>query len=191
MKMDTRSLSDGLSKNINPDLIDSCERISIENGEVMFIFDRSDSFEESTSSMENRDWRIESIDDGLYVGNMEEFASHVSRWSYYDTITKTNNQSLRYHKVYKFITEDLEIFDKKSILDSTKEVIFTRGSLRLILKPNLFIEIAYIYEGYNIVSCGFRFFDPNWIMKSISEIPEEFKGEIRRDIKIDIILGND
>ncbi len=188
MKMDTRSLSSGLSRHIDPDLIDSCEKMSIENGEIMFIFDRCDSFEYFGSVEGQRDLKIESIiGDGLYVGNMEEFANHVSRWSYYDTITKTNNQSLRYHKVYKFITEDLGVFDKKPILDPTKEVIFTRGSIRLILKPNLFIEIAYLYDQDNRSSCGFRFFDPDWILKSIIEMPEG----IKRDTKIDIILGND
>lgn len=187
MRMDTRILSNGLSKNIRCDLISSCERMSIDSGETMFIFDIADSFEYFESDEDRRDRKISSIiDDGFYVGNVIEFANCVSRWSYYDTITKTSNQSLRYHKVYKFITEDLGLFDRKSILDPTREVIFTRGSIRLILKPNLFIEIAYLYDQDNRESCGFRFFDPDWILKSINEIPED----VKRDAKIDIILRN-
>lgn len=184
--MGTRFLSSGLSRNIDQGLIDRCDKESIDRGETMFIFDRIDSFDLDTQS--DRDIKIESIlDEGLFIGDVSEFSAHVSRWSYYDTITRTTNQSMRYHKVYTFITEKIGIFEKKSILDSTKEIIFSAGPVRLILKPNLLIEIAYIHSIHDRVSCGLRFFDPQWILNSISSIPID----VRRNLKISIITSND
>ena len=188
--MDTRILSNGLSREIDPKLIQSCEEISLEIGETMFIFDKRDSLDDfyKKSVSDERDFKIDLIvDDGLYVGSSAEFSSSISRWSYYDTITKTNNQSLRYHKAYKFITEEIGIFEKKSILDPSKEVIFSRGGIKLILKPNLISEVLYIYDEDRKISCGVRFFDPIWIKECISNIPES----VRRESKLDIILGND
>ena len=48
-------------------------------------------------------------------------------------------------------------------------------------------EVLYIYDEDRKISCGVRFFDPIWIKKCISNIPES----VRRESKLDIILGND
>jgi hypothetical protein len=184
--MDTRVLSNGLSKEIDAGLIESCEKISIECGEIMFIFDKMDSFD-NRSDLEEREVMIDSILDGLFIGSQEDFGDHVSRWTYYDTVTKTTNQSLRYHKAYTFITEKIGLFEKKPILDPTKEVVFFNEGIRLALKPNLMISISYFSDNKQ-EAYGMSFFDPKWIKKCITRISEKLSLEEKRNLKLNMIL---
>ncbi len=148
--------------------------------ETMFIFDKIDSFEYDIDGSD-------SSRETLFIGTQEDFADYVSRWTYYDTITKTTNQSLRYHKVYTFITEDLGLFEKKSILDPSMETIFFSNGIRLVLRPNLMVSISY-FSDIRQESYGMSFFDPEWIKSCIVRILEKLPLEEKRNLKLNMII---
>ncbi len=193
--------SDGLSRKIDQDLIDLCEERSKNDGDTYLIFDREDSLNIKSSVDESRNIKIEKIlDCGLFIGNIEEFADYLSRWSYYDTITKTTNQSLRYHIAYQFIT-NLGVFKKKDFLDPTRPVIFeyegvSGSNVRLTLNPNLIIEISTRSEsniftsngGKNKRFNGSNFYNPKWIRESIIYALSDNKEEVR-SLKINGIIS--
>lgn len=183
-------VSNGLSRDVDQYLIDICESQSKKNNEVCLIFDRDDSLDNyySDDKIIKRKLKLEKLlDNKLFVGTVEDFSSYMSRWSYYDTITKTTNQSLRQHIAYKFITEEIGIFKKKEMLDLNRQVIFMNNGIELRLDPNLMIEISKI-DGYgNNCFRSKNFYDPIWIKNTLYGI---VKGsELERSLKISSILA--
>jgi len=161
-------ISNGKSQKIEDSLIEECINLSEENKELYFIFDRIDDYQSNKKS-----------EHGLYVDNIDGFQNYMSRWSYYDSLTRTSNQSSRYNTAYKYLTEsiinsdnNLSVFEKKEILDPSKQVIFfdSRDMIRVILNPNLIIEISKIREDeIGTRECYTGFFDPKWITRILNK----------------------
>lgn len=88
-------------------LIDECELKSSIDGETYFIFDRSTSIKirPNVNKSEKRDNIIEDLfeEEDYHVGDITGFDRLPSRFSYYDTETKSTDRYKRYNIVVDFI----------------------------------------------------------------------------------------
>lgn len=190
------------SSDVPQSLIDECERLSLENNEIYFIFDNSISnlikSRYASNKEEKREMVLDNIigtEDKFHIGTELYFREMPSRFSYYDTETK----ELGKYKRYKLITDFLGIvgfqparefnfgqeFDQSYTLTINEE---EKKTFIIRIKPNLFLSIqsGFTDNGHpNKIFDGF--FSKSKILNSLKKENPNFTSVIR-DIKLDIIL---
>lgn len=116
---------------IEQKLIDECEKLSIKNEETYFIFH----------------------DEEFYVGDINEFREMPSRFSYYDTNSKTLDTNKRYNGAYEFMLH-LEFTPSEWNLGREYDQTFTNEfGIIITLRPNLFYNV--IMDGGDKIFKGF------------------------------------
>lgn len=189
-------------------LIDECERLSEETGKTHFLFDtkltgfikKKRAYDEAAK----RDIKLDALlEEGAYhIGTEEEFEEMPSRFSYYDTETKSK---CRYEKVniaigflkaigfeaspfnYGPEMEQAFIFEctEKASEGSNMEIILDKFVVRI--QPNLFIRVLSQSEGLDTVYSGF--FSRKNIFEAIEKnLKNSTTKGLMRDAKLKTIL---
>ena len=189
-------------------LIDECDRLAEEEGKTHFLFDTKLSGyikkKRAYSESAKRDIKIDSIlEEGAYhIGTEEDFEEMPSRFSYYDTETKSK---CRYEKV-KIATQFLKaigfeaspfnygpemeqafIFEytEKVSEESNMEIILDKFIVRV--QPNLLIRVLAQNDGLDTVYSGF--FSRKKIFEAIERNSKTATTKnIIRDAKLKTIL---
>lgn len=131
-------------------LIDECEKLSIENGETMFIFcDHLNRTIKSKMGLTKEDERDQTIDillenvDDYKIDTVLGFQLLPSRFAYYDTEIKLTNRYERYQFVINYI---LKLGFKPSInnfgpeYEQSFNLELCNKIMTLRLSPNLFMS---------------------------------------------------
>lgn len=189
-------------------LIEECERLAEETGKTHFLFDtkltgyikKKRAYDDAVK----RDIKLDALlEEGAYhIGTEEEFEEMPSRFSYYDTETKSK---CRYEKVkiaieflkaigfeaspfnYGPEMEQAFIFEctEKALEGSNLEIILDKFVVRI--QPNLLIRVLAQSEGLDTAYSGF--FSRKKIFEAIERNLKnaETKG-LMRDAKLKTIL---
>ena len=189
-------------------LIDECERLAEETGKTHFLFDtkltgyikKKRAYDEAAK----RDIKLDSLlEEGAYhIGTEEEFEELPSRFSYYDTETKSK---CRYEKVkiaigflkaigfeaspfnYGPEMEQAFIFEciEKAKEGSKLEIILDKFVVRI--QPNLFIRVLAQNDGLDTAYAGF--FSRKKIFEAIeSNLKNSATKGLIREAKLKTIL---
>jgi len=189
-------------------LIDECERLAEETGKTHFLFDtkltgyikKKRAYDEAAK----RDIKLDSLlEEGAYhIGTEEEFEEMPSRFSYYDTETKSK---CRYEKVkiaigflkaigfeaspfnYGPEMEQAFIFEciEKAKEGSKLEIILDKFVVRI--QPNLFIRVLAQNDGLDTAYAGF--FSRKKIFEAIeSNLKNSATKGLIREAKLKTIL---
>ena len=181
---------------IPKDLIEECEKSSLEMGEIYFIFDNSVSnlirsrYEDDKSL--KREMNIDEIigyDEKFHIGSESYFREMPSRFSYYDTETKECDR----YKKYKIVTEFLKSLDFKPSEfnlgpEYDQSFIFQHEDIHLILrlKPNLFLTIQ---DGFTDSFHPNNIFDGFFCKsKILNSVRERIPSDLIRELKLNQIL---
>lgn len=169
-------------------LIDECERLSIENDEIYFLFDtKLSSFINKRNAKSKEDKRDNVISELLenshyHIGTELDFKEMPSRFSYYDTETKLTCRYEKYKLVVDFLNS-LGFQPSETNLGQEMEQSFILecdNSLKIIIRiqPNLLLKIITQNEGgINTVYNGFF---------SKAKIYESFTKESNNELKVTI-----
>lgn len=179
-------------------LIDECNRLSEETGEIQFIFDNDMSHKLSnkySSIDDNRESKIDLIlsDCNYHIGSETHFKELPSRFAYYDTEIRLSGRYDRYKYVVDFLTKLTFTpgisnlgpeFEQSYVLSVYEDDEHYKFIVRL--KPNLFIDII------SHSNCGGSkysgYFKKSVILETIlSNCPNAYKSIIRNE-KIDILF---
>jgi len=199
---------------IPQELIDECEKFAIESGETYFIFDNEISYHiksrYSNNKEDKRDFNLSQLlsTDKFHIGTDLYFREMPSRFSYYDTETKSFDRYHRYNIVVDFFKkmrfEPSEFnlgpeYEQSFILEirntdedsESYQKIYHKYIMRL--KPNLFLSIS--SENFESLSIPIPnipyigFFNKSKIIEFIRKnSPSNYKSIIR-EITIDQILN--
>lgn len=181
-------------KNIPEKLIIECEE-KAEDGNTYFIFDNeiTDYIEFNNLKLkEIRDKKIDKIIEGenkFYIDTIESFKMLPSRFSFYDTETKYSDRYERYAIVVDFIKQ---IGFKKSVnnlgleMDQVFNLNKVNESYRIIVKPNMFINITYFSDS-GLIELYDGFFNKKLILDTLKNSNEKYFTDVIRDIKLKII----
>jgi len=181
-------------------LIDDCNKLSSETGEIYFIFDSNMSNKISnyySDKEEKREANIDLIlsDDVFHIGSEIHFRELPSRFSYYDTEIRLTDRYKRYDYVVNFL-KSLKFepsfsnvgreFEQSYLLELFEFDKLFKFIIRV--SPNLFIKIIFSGEdGQKITYEGF--FNKSRIVKSLQDnCPMSYK-KIIRDKKIEEIIN--
>lgn len=188
------------------ELINQCEKLFEETGEIHFIFDTEITnfikIKEEPNKEEKRDISISQIfGDKYHIGTEEVFSQTLpSRFSYYDTETKLCDRYQRYKSVTNFLekigfTKDENSlgpeFEQSFIFILTEENYNYKSIIRL--KPNLFIDLHLCFadnEGKGEIGIFYKgFFNKTKIIKSLEKNCPLIYKSILRDYKLNEVLG--
>ena len=189
-------------------LIEECERLAEETGKTHFLFDtKLTGFIKMTRAYDDaarRDIKLDTLleEGAYYIGTEEEFEEMPSRFSYYDTETKSK---CRYEKSriaieffknigfeaspcnYGTEMEQAFIFEstEKASEGSKMEIILDKFIARI--QPNLFIRLLVQEEGLKTAYVGF--FSKKKIFEVIERNLKNSTTKIlMRDAKLKAIL---
>ena len=179
-------------------LIDDCNNLHLETGEIHFIFDNYVSNKlksRYTSKEEKRDINLSELlsSDKYHVGNELYFREIPSRFSYYDSETKLSDRYKRYNELVNFFKR-LSFTPSDFNLGPEYEQSYTLTIIEnnellqkyiLRIRPNLFISLS-----DNSNSNIDLFFNKSKIFDFIKKTSGENYKSIIRDIKIEEILKN-
>lgn len=189
-------------------LIEECERLAEETGKVHFLFDtkltglikKKRAYDEAA----RRDIKLDAIlEEGAYhIGTEEEFEEMPSRFSYYDTETKSKcryekaNIAIGFLKAIGFEASEFNygpemeqafIFEctEKSSEESKLEIILDKFVVRV--QPNLHIRVLAQKDGLDTVYSGF--FSRKKIFDAIERnLKNSTTKSLIRDAKLKTIL---
>jgi len=195
-------------------LIDECERLSLENNTTYFIFNKDESniinLKLRPGKETERDIKLDKIvGDKFHIGTIDDFYDMPSRLSFYDTETKLIGRYARYEFVKDFFMKlgfhSSEIinfgpeFDQSFILsfndDDFPKLEYDAYGLTqtnfnswlLRIKPNLFLSIKYYTSDGEITEIFNGFFNINGILQSLVKSNDLIKP-IVRNLKLSNIL---
>ena len=190
-------------KKLSQQLIDECEKLSLENDMIYFIFDKNETNTINLKLRPNketeRDTKIgDLIGEDFHIGTLEDFNDMPSRLAVYDTETKLIGRYDRYKLVVNLFTKlgfEPSINNFGPEFEQTFSLSVPSGGeygefWLVRLQPNLFLSIK--YSGYNESQASHLeifngFFNKSKILQSLSNSSESLK-QIVRDIKIESIV---
>jgi hypothetical protein len=183
-------------ESISEEMIELCNEMSVEDNKTYFIFDKGITDAISYTKMkkdEIRDSKIDKIisDNELYYIDDEiGFKDLPSRFSFYDTVTKSSDRYERYSFVIDFI-KSLGFTNSMNNLglEMEQSYLFVNGRelYRLIIKPNMFIILSKMEDNYNVMYSGF--FNKGEILHALLKSNETFWSPLIRDFKLIDILN--
>lgn len=181
-------------------LIEECNNLYEQTGLVHFIFDYDTKDKISILSHKSKDEKREEIleslldeNNGFYISDENEFNSMPSRFSYYDTETKSSDKYQRYKIVVDFIKQ-IGFEPSEWNLGSEYEQSFSielidsgvnKWTLRL--RPNLFLSIEHFYKGITEGQNGIiydGFFNRGKILNCLSACNKSYFESKVRDFKL-------
>jgi hypothetical protein len=188
---------------IPQELIDECNKLSDETGEIYFIFDR-----DMTSKIENhyltdkqtkRNSTIDIIlpdNNKYYIGGEVEFGYLPSRFAYYDTEIRLTDRYTRYKYVKDFL-DNLTFepglsnlgpeFEQSFVLELEEDSVRYKFLIRI--QPNLFVRVMFLGSIQETEKLYDGFFSKSDIYKSIQrKCPNSFR-KIIRERKLEDILN--
>lgn len=178
------------------ELIDECNRLADETGEIQFIFDSdmSNKINQYYSSIveEKREVNIDLIlsEDIFHIGSETHFKELPSRFAYYDSEIRLTDRYKRYDYVVNFL-KSLTFepspsnvgreYEQSYILELNGYDQFYKFIIRV--SPNLFIKVIFSGEdGQKIPYEGF--FNKSKIINSLQEnCPNSFKEVLRKFLR--------
>jgi len=182
-------------KDIPEKLILECEERA-EDGETYFIFDNeiTDSINYSKMAKDKiRDSKIDRIldvdDNDYYISSEDGFKTLPSRFSFYDTETKSSDRYERYSILTDFIKKIG--FEKSSSnlgLEMEQSFIIMNKfeTWKLLVQPNMFVRLLHIEPGFS-VGLYEGFFHKAKILQALSDSNEDFFKSLIRDLKLEVI----
>lgn len=165
-----------IKEEIPQNLIDECNKLSEENNEIYYIFDN-----------QLEDDEIQTY----FVGNINDFNTMPSRFSYYDSEMRIIGRWERYNHVINFIKK-IGLEDGLSNFGGEFEQSFFRsfGNSKIILriKPNLNLTLIYNDENGDTKYTQTPF-SKSKVLKWIKSLKNKNITITYRDMLIDEILS--
>ena len=169
------------NESIDDKLINECDELS-KNGDRFFIFDK-----ELTNFIEEK-VSVISESDIFHIGKFDCFNVFPSRFSYYDTETKSTDRYERYKIVTDFIKRngfEPSMFNFGPEYEETFSLVCNEDRFTIRLRPNLIINISYDGPEFIIGSIYNGFFSKLDIINNISK----YAGlDTIRDLKISSLI---
>ena len=189
-------------------LIEECERLAEETGKTHFLFDNKlTGFIKKVRAYDDaakRDIRLDTLlEEGAYhIGTEEDFEEMPSRFSYYDTETKSKCRYEKSRIAIEFLKsigfeaspfnygpemEQAFIFEYAETIEegSKMQIVFDKFVARI--QPNLFIRVLSQEEGLETAYAGF--FSKKKIFEAIERsLKHAATKSMIRDAKIKSIL---